>query len=263
MNKLLVLPDIHGRKFWKKPCENVDSFDKVIFLGDYLDPYDFEKISVKDAIENFKEIIEFKKNNMEKVVLLIGNHDCPYYSDIYFSFSSWHCRHSALHHKEIHKLFEDNFDLFQIAYVYEDILFTHAGVDSEWLEKTVGCEEKDINGICSVLNGLTNTKDGLLKLYKITPQRGGRDKYGSCIWSDVHDMMQDVIGLSSFNYIDSPIYKYKQIFGHTIQAYYTLEGTIAFGEAIEFDNCKMLDTSKAYILDSEKFNIEVFTNNNK
>lgn len=258
MNKILVLPDIHGRKFWKKPCESINKYDKVIFLGDYLDPYDFEKISVRDAIDNFKEIINFKKNNMEKVVLLIGNHDCPYYSDIYFSFSSWHCRHSTWNHKEIHKLFEDNIDLFQIAYAYDDILFTHAGVDSEWLEKTVGCDEKDINGICSVLNGLTKNKDGLGKLYKVTSQRGGRDKYGSCVWTDVHDMMWDVDGISVFNDVSKPIYNYKQIFGHTMQAYYDKDGSIAFGDAVEFENCKMLDTAKAYVLDSDKFEIEVF-----
>lgn len=66
--------DIHGRKFWKKPCENIEPYDKVIFLGDYLDPYGFEGISIEECIPNFKEILELKKNNMDKVVLLLGNH---------------------------------------------------------------------------------------------------------------------------------------------------------------------------------------------
>ena len=73
-NKVLVIPDVHGRRFWKKPCENIDNYDKVIFLGDYLDPYGFEGITVDDAIENFKEIIDFKKKNSEKVIMLLGNH---------------------------------------------------------------------------------------------------------------------------------------------------------------------------------------------
>ena len=38
--KILILPDIHGRTFWKKPCENPKEFDLIIFLGDYLDPYE-------------------------------------------------------------------------------------------------------------------------------------------------------------------------------------------------------------------------------
>ena len=74
---ILVCGDIHGRRFWKKPCENIEDYDKVIFLGDYLDPYDFEGITVIDAIKNFEEIIEFKKNNVDKVILLLGNHDMP------------------------------------------------------------------------------------------------------------------------------------------------------------------------------------------
>ena len=116
-NKILVLPDIHGRRFWKKPCENIEDYDKVIFLGDYLDPYDFEGITVIDAIKNFKEIIEFKKNNVDKVILLLGNHDMPYFSSDYYFFSHYHCRHSEKHHKTIATLFEQNRDFFKIAHV--------------------------------------------------------------------------------------------------------------------------------------------------
>ena len=28
MAKILVLPDIHGRTFWKKPCENLSTYDR-------------------------------------------------------------------------------------------------------------------------------------------------------------------------------------------------------------------------------------------
>ena len=45
MSELLVLPDIHGRVFWKHPCEDVNRFQRVIFLGDYTDPYSFEEIT--------------------------------------------------------------------------------------------------------------------------------------------------------------------------------------------------------------------------
>ena len=45
MNKILIIPDIHGRTFWKKAYELVDIVDKVVFLGDYLDSYSHENIS--------------------------------------------------------------------------------------------------------------------------------------------------------------------------------------------------------------------------
>ena len=45
MNNIIVNPDIHGRRFWEESAKRVNEFDKIIFLGDYFDPYDFEKIS--------------------------------------------------------------------------------------------------------------------------------------------------------------------------------------------------------------------------
>ena len=39
--KILVVPDVHGRTFWKEPVGRLlESVDRVVFLGDYLDPYE-------------------------------------------------------------------------------------------------------------------------------------------------------------------------------------------------------------------------------
>ena len=41
--KILVIPDVHGRIFWKEPVKKyMDAVDRVVFLGDYLDPYEDE-----------------------------------------------------------------------------------------------------------------------------------------------------------------------------------------------------------------------------
>ena len=57
---ILIIAVIHGRNFWKKAVEeNIDKVEKIIFLGDYLDPYPWEGITRKDAIRNFEEIINF------------------------------------------------------------------------------------------------------------------------------------------------------------------------------------------------------------
>lgn len=255
-NKILVLPDIHGRRFWKKPCENIENYDKVIFLGDYLDPYDFEGITVIDAIKNFEEIIEFKKNNVDKVILLLGNHDMPYFSSDYYFFSHYHCRHSEKHHKTIATLFEQNRDFFKIAHVENDVLFTHAGVESGWLKNVVCCEEEDINKICDKINSLLENKDTLRQLYSISSRRGGYNKYPSCIWADVHDMMWDEEQLKDPDAYIAPIQTMRQVFGHTLQAYYNTEGQIVFGEVKEFGNCKMIDTANVYLLNPNDFTIQ-------
>ena len=75
INKVIIVPDVHGRTFWRLAKEKVDEVDKIVFLGDYLDPYPAEGITTEDAIKEFEEIIEFKKNYNDKVILLYGNHD--------------------------------------------------------------------------------------------------------------------------------------------------------------------------------------------
>jgi hypothetical protein len=35
--KYLIIPDIHGRKFWRNPLEKYcDQVEHIIFLGDYF-----------------------------------------------------------------------------------------------------------------------------------------------------------------------------------------------------------------------------------
>ena len=78
--EILIIPDVHGRDFWKEAVVSQD-YEKVVFLGDYSDPYDIEGITDDVAIDNFKSIIDYKQQNPDKVVLLLGNHDLHYYSE--------------------------------------------------------------------------------------------------------------------------------------------------------------------------------------
>ena len=255
MNKVLVIPDIHCRTFWKEPCKHIENFEKVIFLGDYLDPYGFEGLTFEDGIKNLKEIIQLKKDNMDKVVLLYGNHDCPYAFEEYYDFSDYHSRHSKEYHDEVHQIFEENKNLFKFAFVVNDIIFTHAGIESEWLDRIIKCNSTDANVICKEINDLIHIPHGLRKLYYITSARDGMDRCRSCIWTDVYNMMWDVDSITSPDTIIKPIHNIKQVFGHTIQAFYDKNGKIVFGNAIEFRNCKMLDTARAYELDCDAFTI--------
>jgi hypothetical protein len=59
---ILIIPDVHGRTFWKDAVDkHLEECDKVIFLGDYLDEYPEENITRKQSKENFKEIINPKE----------------------------------------------------------------------------------------------------------------------------------------------------------------------------------------------------------
>ena len=56
--------------------------------------------------------------------------------------------------------------------------------------------------------------------------------------------------------VHNQIMKIKQVFGHTLQAFYNEDYSIRYGDVIEFMNNKMLDNCKAYVLDTETFTIE-------
>ena len=71
MSKILVLGDIHGRILWKDIIEQ-ENPDKIIFLGDYVSTH--EGISARQQLSNLEEILTYKENNPDKVILLRGNH---------------------------------------------------------------------------------------------------------------------------------------------------------------------------------------------
>jgi len=123
---ILVVSDIHGRSIWKPIISFINFFDKIVFLGDYWDSSD---LSFDIQKNNFIEIVEFKKKYPDKVVLLLGNHDNHYWTNSLDECSGFQSQYYYI----INNLFETNKKLFQIAYIYKNILFTHAGVTKEWI----------------------------------------------------------------------------------------------------------------------------------
>ena len=248
--KIMVLPDVHGRRFWEDAEENIDVYDKVVFLGDYLDPYDFDCIDDVSAITNFSKIIDFANRYPLKVVMLLGNHDLPYFSEEYRGLSTYHCRWSREWHDVISGIFDEYRHLFKIAHVEGDVLFTHAGCTTAWI-KSVFPEISDANSLRdleSKLNGLLCNEDGMAALYKVSPYRGGDDDTGSCVWAHVSEVTCDCEGL---HFADCE--SVKQVFGHTLQVEYDEIGNLVDGDSVETPVAKMLDTRNAYVLDTTTF----------
>lgn len=260
--KILVMPDIHGRGFWKSvsdmsPTASVSDtpYDKVVFLGDYLDPYPFEGIGVDEAISNFREILAFANANREKVTLLLGNHDMPYFSREYRNLSRYHSRIAPYEEWEgIEALFRTG--EFSLSCVIDGILFTHAGVDYGWLTDTFpGYRfDGDVGGLSEMLNTLLGEK-GYRKLYVVSYTRYGDYPYGSCIWSDVDDLTYErSVDGKAGSFLDV-----RQVFGHTLQVKEIKTAPsgkdVVYGEPVEAGNIKMLDTARAYVLDTDSFTV--------
>lgn len=125
--KIIAIGDLHGRNIWKDIINKTD-YDKVIFIGDYFDSD--EGISAEQQAENFKDVIAFKKDNPEKVKLLFGNHDFHYLPSVTEHYSGF----QPAHRKDFEVLIKDavDEDFLQACFVFENILFTHAGLTKTW-----------------------------------------------------------------------------------------------------------------------------------
>lgn len=243
MTKLLIIPDVHGRVFWKEATEKYgQECDKIIFLGDYVDSYPYENITRKQAIRTLEEIIDFKLSNKNKVMLLLGNH-CAHYCLKNFPRST---RYDSSNAYKIKELYVSHSNLFKLA--HEEVvngkkyLFTHAGLMNSWTKRN-----EDIIGEPTVdsLNQLIKTPRGITALGEMSTYRSWiGEKSGSILWSDVREKI-DTNKSDENNIIPNEdsivdLYDY-QIFGHTQLA----------EKPIITDYWACLDCRKAFILDDD------------
>lgn len=84
--KTLVLGDIHGRTIWKDIIEK-ENPDFVIFLGDYVATHD--GVTAEQQLSNLEDILNYKEENSDKVVLLRGNHDIQHLGYYWAECSGW------------------------------------------------------------------------------------------------------------------------------------------------------------------------------
>ena len=227
-NDLIIIPDIHGRTFWKEAIQKYPN-SEIIFLGDYLDPYPSEGISQQLALENFKKIIEFAKEN-DKCTLLFGNHDLHYMIDLYGD------RKDEDREACIKELFINNLSLFSLIKSLKIngklYVFSHAPILERWVKGTglPNSPELLISELNDKIQNLIDNKFYLEYILNfISSYRGGFDSYGSPLWSDIRELVLD--GNKILTGIDF------NVFGHT-----HLEETIIT------ERFACLDTEHAYIL---------------
>jgi hypothetical protein len=129
--KLVAIGDIHGRDYWRQIIDQEQDADMFVFVGDYFDSF---TIKGADQINNFLDIIEFKKQSKVPVILLIGNHDYHYYPGIEDNGTSGY---QTLMAPSIKHVIDDNKQHLQAAYQVDEFVFTHAGLSSEWLNDNI------------------------------------------------------------------------------------------------------------------------------
>ena len=201
---IIIIPDLHGREFWRKAIDELPADVRVVFLGDYLDPYEDEWIYWTDAFQGLLDVIEFKKAHANQVTLLFGNHD------LHYMFPSLQgSRYNECKADVIRTTFEENLDCFQMAVEYvvggKRYIFSHAGVHPEWLKKHSSLFGPADEITAENCNQLMFTDEFVEALSDVSALRGGWSRVGSMIWADIDEFAGTQVN-------ESEMY---QILGHT------------------------------------------------
>lgn len=195
-------------------------YDKLIFLGDYVDDW---SATPQDSLKTLEALVELKKKYLDRVILLLGNHD----------FSEWLSKDfrcagfNPITHFIIKDLINENQDLFQVAYSDGERLYTHAGLTQEFIneltKESTFLEEyspKNPDEWANFLNWIYfNREDDeeANKLFKMFNYPGkvriNSNKPASLIWADLIELIEDSAPISQVvgHTPVSKIKKYKSI----------------------------------------------------
>lgn len=262
---MILIPDLHGRRFWKKAVANADETTRIIFLGDYTDPYGFEEITPQEAFDNFVAVLEYARSH-PNVELLLGNHDCGYL----FGEEVCSCRTDKERYVEIRQLFLDNLGpegrslhfgrgLFKFCTEVKvgdrGYIVSHAGINRQWLERHKGqiFPDSNINYdiLCQCINDvllqIPMAYDTVAMLAEVGKYRGGIDPSGSIVWTDIDEFDDDGAHLPM-----------DQIVGHTLQVFEEFnkeDYTLYYGGACIKNGPQStvycIDTAEAHFIDDK------------
>lgn len=201
MASIQAFGDIHGRSDWKLFIDN--SFDYIVFIGDY---FDNPAISAKEQIENFLEIIAFKKRFPAKLKLLIGNHDLQYMSGVDDLYTGWQEEYD----EQINAVLEENIKYLQPSFTVDQIIFSHAGLTKSFAQRN----KLNVKHVDKSLQALFDKDRQAFQLYNNS--HDGDSVEQSPLWVRPKSLIQDKLD------------KYKFVVGHTKQKVITLEDGVAF-----------------------------------
>jgi hypothetical protein len=239
--RTLVIGDIHGKQIWKKALDTIPNIDKIVFLGDYVDSYD---VTRHDISENLKDIIAFKSNNLDKVSLLLGNHDLQYY---FLYDKTIKCSgYSNLYASQYSDFFINNWEMFSLIDTLESdencYIFNHAGISKKWLETHIDSlltyrEDNSIEKTSEIFDYFLQ-KQSRNFLWDVSLYRGGLSNVSSFVWTDRQEIKSNVQ-----NYDIIPVFpklfnnmnkKTVQVVGHSrVNSILTINNMIYFTDCLD------------------------------
>jgi 3',5'-cyclic AMP phosphodiesterase CpdA len=195
--RILAIGDIHGKSIWKRAVSTIDA-DMIVFVGDYVIVNRW--IFNRRIRHNLEDLIKFKRDNFDRVRLLLGNHDIAYLYPEMFPYSTLR----KLFSPKLYRIYQENADIFAVAFEFKNYLFTHAGVSRGWFNqhRNVLMNHPGEN-LADRLNAINSSPHHFKILHEKGRPRGGEYPYGGVTYADKVETEKDAIA------------GYIQIVGHT------------------------------------------------
>jgi len=225
--KLRVIPDIHENLDFLKyimAVEDTANFDHVILLGDYFDRRDNKPSTTDDLVRVAGTILGMKEIMGDKLHLLCGNHDLPYYALRPVCGNSSGKPNRTIGHwmecttceraEAINSVWDDSFwRELKGAVLLDGWLFSHAGIDARWWPKA-GKTVEDRMQLFSeswklAFDSIYEEDEN--SLFAVGKARGGTMPVGGPLWLDWDAEFEDNLEVP-------------QIAGHTRCAKQTQKG---------------------------------------
>ena len=175
----------------------------------------------QNLLRMLHNIKSLKENEPDKYILLTGNH-----TDSYI-WSKFHAatRTDYKNWEKYHKFFIENLNLFNLVYIENNVIFSHAGISEGWAyEFLANCMEYDESALegslvkeCAEVLRDTPLKDFnehyIRGISHISHYRGGDMFYGSCEWADIREHINLKASISEI--IPKGEEGIYQVFGHS------------------------------------------------
>jgi hypothetical protein len=245
-----MIGDIHGRDCWKGIVET-EKADRYIFIGDYFDSFDIPGLL---QMHNFKELMLWSEETEAECIFLIGNHDYGYFEGCDGTSTSGYQFKLA---PSIKMLVREWKHKLQMAYRFDDVVCTHAGVSTDFMNGVFGRGGWNADNIVELVNEQWQYKP-LTFDFDIVPavKMSYRDPYGdnveqSPIWIRPKSLMR-----SNKLELKKEII---QVVGHTGQTQIDIKGMATGGRYYFIDT---LHTSGEYLIyENGNFNINTIKQN--
>jgi len=203
----LIIPDVHQdiqsvKKIFA--VEDLNSFDEVIFLGDWFDSfYEPPKVaSFKDTCLFVRDLV-WENNKNKKMVFLVGNHDLAYiynnkkggYTSVAPSITYWCSGVTKSKIGTFRQVFYDKglkddwfLENFKIAHRSQGWIFSHAGIVNRQIPYGFTVDQVIDEVLPDVWLNFRNVayrQNALISAVGVA--RGGQDNTGGLLWLDYYN----------------------------------------------------------------------------